>query len=154
MNTTDFETYLRALDTCTDVRGVLGEEWVLHPPNPDYGYESTPRNALTFGTMSVDGVHYAVLTIDGVVRDDSPVIQVCPMDFSNSYQVLADSFLNFLAYGCGVSVNKMETVLAVERKGEHVLVAFLKEKFDMSRLADEKRSRQFADCLELIEKKT
>lgn len=154
MKPTFFETYLRALDSCADVQGTLGEEWVIHPPNPDYGYESTPRNALTFGIMGVDGVHYAVLTIEDAVCDESPVIQVCPMDFSDLYQVLADSFLSFLADGCGVSLIKMESVFAAERKGEEVLVSFLKEKFDMSRIWDEKRSRQFPDCLELIEKKT
>jgi hypothetical protein len=55
MNVTHFETYLHALDVCADPQGVLGEEWVLHPPNPDYGYESTPRNALTFGRMGNRG---------------------------------------------------------------------------------------------------
>jgi hypothetical protein len=153
MNTTYFETYLRALDACGDPQGVLGEEWVLHPPHPDYGYESTPRNALTFGTMGVDGVHYAILKVDGVVDDDSPVIQVCPMDFSDLYQVLAESFLTFLAVGCAVSRREMESVFATERAGEQTLVPFLKQRFKMSGLCDAKRSRQFRDCLELIEKK-
>jgi len=151
MNVTHFETYLHALDACADPQGVLGEEWVLHPPNPDYGYESTPRNALTFGRMGVDGVHYAILKIKGVVEDDSPVIQVCPMDFSDLYQVLGESFLSFLAGGCGVTRREMESVFATERAGEQTLVTFLKERFEMSRLWEGKRSHQFRDCLEYIE---
>jgi hypothetical protein len=78
MDTTYFASYLRALDACADVQGVLGDEWVIHPPNPDYGYESTPRNSLTFGCMGVDGVHYAILAINGVITDESPVIQILP----------------------------------------------------------------------------
>jgi len=153
MSPTHFETYLHALDACPDPQGILGDEWVLHPPDPDYGYESTPRNALTFGVMGVDGVHYAVLKTKGVVEDDSPVIQVCPMDFSDLYQVLAESFLRFLADGSGVSRGEMESVFATERAGEQTLVPFLKERFKMSRLWDENRSRQLRDCLEFIEKK-
>src|SRR5262249_39838142 len=112
---TYFATYLHALENSRYKKGVLGKEWVIFPPNPDYGYESTPRNALTFGTMGVDGVHYAILTKDGVVRDDSPVIEVCPMDFDDFYQVLAESFLNYLAVGCGVSLLEMERVFEDER---------------------------------------
>src|SRR5262249_44399236 len=97
MGVTYFGTYLRALDACADVQGVLGDEWVIHLPNPDYGYESTPRNALTFGCMGVDGVHYAILAIDDGIMDESPVIQICPMDFSDLYQAKGDSFLMFLA---------------------------------------------------------
>ena len=129
-----FATYLRALDECSDAQGVLGEEWVIHPPNPDYGYDSTPRNALTFGCMGVDGVHYAILTIDGIATDESPVIQICPMD-SEQYQAMGDSFLMFLADSCGVSRETMEELFTVERTGIPRLVAFLKESFDMVKVA-------------------
>ena len=70
MNDTFFETFLRSLEPLPDKQGVLGKEWVIFPPSPDYGYASTPRNALTFAAMGVDGVHYAILAIEGVVRDD------------------------------------------------------------------------------------
>ncbi len=153
MSTTYFQTYLNALDACTDPQGVLGEEWVIHPPNPDHGYDSTPRNALTFGAMGVDGVHYAILTIDRAVQDYSPIIQVCPMDFSDLYQVLGESFLSFLAAGCGVPRPEMESVIAAEQKGEQTLVTFLKQRFQMSRIWDGSRSRQLRDCLEYIEYK-
>ncbi len=153
MNAKHFETYVNALDACPDPQGVLGKEWVIHPPNPDHGYESTPLNALTFGAMGVDGVHYAILKIDRAVQDYSPVIQVCPMDFSDLYQVLGESFLSFLAAGCGVPKCEMESVFAAEQKGDQTLVTFLKQRFQMSRIWDDNRyqSQQLRDCLEHIE---
>jgi hypothetical protein len=153
MGVTYFETYLRALDACADVQGVLGEEWVIHPPNPDYGYESTPRNALTFGCMGVDGVHYAILSLEDGITDESPVIQICPMDFSDLYQAKGDSFLTFLADGCGVPLGTMEEQFIAERAGKSTLVAFLKERFDMSRLWDEKRTQKLEPYLRYIQPK-
>ncbi len=151
MGVTYFETYLQALDACADVQGALGEEWVVHPPNPDYGYESTPRNAMTFACMGVDGVHYAILAIDDGITDESPVIQICPMDFSDLYQVISDSFLMFLADACGVSRRTMEEVFATEGTGKSALVTFLKERFDMSRLWDEKRTQKLELYLRYIQ---
>lgn len=152
MSTTHFETYLQALDVCGDPQGVLDKEFVLHPPNPDYPYDATPRNALTFGVMGVDGVHYAILKVNGILDDNSPVIQICPMD-SDTYHVLAESFLNFLAIGCGVTRREMESVFTKESAGEPSLVPFLKQQFEMSRVWKRKRSLQFSDLLKLIEMK-
>lgn len=151
MDASYFATYLRALDACADVQGVLGDEWVIHPPNPDLGYESTPRNAMTFGRMGVDGVHYAILAINGVVTDESPVIQICPMDFSDLYGAMGDCFLMFLADGCGVTCATIEDVFTAERAGTPTLVAFLKERFDMSRLWVEERSQKLKPYLRYIQ---
>jgi hypothetical protein len=154
MDATYFETYLSALEKVDDPQGVLGEEFVILPPNPDYGYESTPRNALTFGCMGVDGVHYAILTNkEGIVGDDSPVIQICPMDFSDLYQTKGESFLAFLADACGVSIQEMEAVFVAERAGKATLVQFLKGHFDMSRLWDDNRTQRLERYLALIEPK-
>jgi hypothetical protein len=141
MDATYFDTFVRAVGNAPlrDRRGVLGEEELVFPPNPDYGYEATPRNALTFGAMGVDGVHYAVLTIDGEVSDESPVIHVGPMDFSQPYVVLGDSFIGYLASACGASMREMVAVFEDERMGRQRLVAFLKEHFVHSRLYDAKR---------------
>jgi hypothetical protein len=152
-NVSYFETYLYALDACSERQGTLGDEWVMHPPDPDYGYQATPKNAITFGVMGCDGVHYVVLTIGGAVTDESPVVQVCPMDFSDLYQVLAESFLHFLATNCAVSLNQMELVFAKERAGEQVLIAFLKENFDLSLFWNDNRPRNLDHLLEFIEKK-
>ncbi len=89
--------------------------------------------------MGVDGVHYAVLTMEGAVTDESPVIQVCPMDFDDPYQVLGENFFGFLADGCGVSREAMSDVFAGERAGTPTLVAYLRERMDMSRLSDDQR---------------
>jgi len=152
MSTTYFQTFVDAIKNLPD-KQVLGQEWVIFPPSPDYGYDSTPRNALTFAVMGVDGVHYAILTFDGAVRDDSPVIQICPMDFSDLYGVLAESFLSYLAQGCGVSIAKMEAVFAKERNGKQTLAPLLKERFDQSRLWREERSPDLDRFLDLIEPK-
>jgi hypothetical protein len=153
MNASLFASYLTALDCCADVQGVLGDEYVIHPPNPDYGYECTPRNALTFGCMGADGVHYAILASNGVVTDESPVIQICPMDFSDLYQARGESFLTFLADGCNVSRAEMENVFATEQSGTPTLVEFLKERFDMSRLWDDARTKKLEPFLSYIEPK-
>lgn len=151
---THFETYLKALDVCPDRDGVLGRECVIHPPDLDYGYESTPRNAVTFGCMGVDGVHYALLAIDGAVTDTSPVVQVSPMDFSDPYTVLADSFLAFLADSCGVSRDEMAAVFSAERAGTAVLASYLRERFWMDRLwDDEDRIDSLRGLLRYIESK-
>jgi hypothetical protein len=86
--------FLHAVEKTRDRRGVQGDDRLVFPPHSDYGYESTPRNALTFGDMGVDGVHYAILKIDGAVTDESPVIHVGPMDFSEPYVVLGDCFIS------------------------------------------------------------
>ena len=130
---TAFNIFTSALATAADPQGVLGEEQVISPPDPAYGYHCTPTNALTFGAMGVDGVHYAILTIDGEVRDESPVLHVSPMD-GDCYVILAPTFLDYLAAGCRVTTRAMAEVLAREERGEAILVPFLREHFAQSRL--------------------
>lgn len=150
---TCFETFVRAVEKTAECErdGVLGGEYLVFPPNPDYGYEATPRNALTFACMGVDGVHYAILTIDGAVCDESPVIHVSPMDFSEPYAVLGECFVSYLAAACGVTRRAMEAVFEEERAGRRVLVPFLKEHFVHSRLYDEERLRSLDRFLERVE---
>src|SRR5438093_307787 len=98
---THFETFVDAFSSLEAHSRLLDGDCVIIPPSADSGYKSTPKNALTFASMGVDGVHYAVVTRGGSVRDDSPVVQVSPMD-SDDVVRLADSFLEYLADGCGV----------------------------------------------------
>lgn len=130
---TAFDIFTAALAKAADTHGVLGDERAIRPPDPAYGYHCTPTNALTFGAMGCDGVHYAILTIDGEVREQSPVLQVSPMD-GDCYHILAPTFLEYLATGCGVPTSKMADVLAREERGEAVLVAFLRQHFSQRRL--------------------
>ena len=156
MDATYFDTFVRAVENtpARERRGVLGDNELVLPPRSDYGYEATPRNALTFGTMGVDGVHYVILNIDGKVIDESPVIHVGPMDFSKPYVALADSFIAYLAAACGVSIREMGFVFQEERAGRQKLVPFLKEHFVHSRLYDEKRLRKLERYLELVEQQS
>jgi hypothetical protein len=149
-----FDIFVRAIAQAADRRGVLGNDEIVFPPEPDFGYDSTPRNALTFGAMGVDGVHYAILKIDGAVTDESPVIHVSPMDFSGPYAVLGESFLAYLAAACGVANSKMEAVFTTERTCGAKLVPFLKARFDHSRLYNEMRFRSLECYLKLIETKS
>ncbi len=62
-NPTYFETFLQAVEATSERDGILGSDYIVYPPNPDYGYDATPRNAVTFAAMGVDGVHYTLLKI-------------------------------------------------------------------------------------------
>jgi len=101
--------------------------------------------------MGVDGVHYAVLELEGRITDDSPVIQVAPMDFEEPYALLADSFLEYVAVGCGVTSCDMEQVFENEREGQSTLVDYLKDHFDSSRLWADNRDRSIDRYRSLIE---
>jgi hypothetical protein len=151
MSESHFDTFVRAVGACQNRGGILGDEGVVYPPRKDYGYEATPRNAMVFGAMGVDGVHYAVLEVDGRIDNDAPVIQIAPMDFSDPYSVLADSFIEYCSHGCGVSRQEMKVVFERERAGESGLVEFLKLKFDQSRLWKSGRNRSIQPIRHLLE---
>ena len=156
MSVTHFQTFIDAFALIEKQDRLLAGDFVICPPSNDFGYQSTPKNALTFATMGVDGVHYAVLTINGIVRDDSPVVQVSPMDSEDVF-ILAGSFLNYLADGCDVSTRKMQAVFKEERAGKHTLIAFLNEHFDRcgaeSLLDDARIDRLMAQYGHLIQRK-
>ena len=139
MHSTHFETFIDAFGALPMPSRVLDGDTILCPPSEDYGYQSTPKNALTFAAMGVDGVHYAILKRGGSVRDDSPVIQVSPMD-SDDVTVLGESLLQYLADGCGVSEEKMAVVFEAQRAGEPRLVCFLAEHFRGNHLLGEERT--------------
>jgi hypothetical protein len=135
---THFETFVDAFSALDANSRLLDGDYVVIPPSKSSGYESTPKNALTFAEMGVDGVHFAVLTRNGSVRDDSPVVQVSPMD-SEDVHLMAESFLEFLAVGCGVSMQQIDLVFAAERAGGHALVPFVTDHFQRSRFFSEER---------------
>jgi len=149
-----FHTFLEAIARAPDRDGVLGDEELTFPPVSDTGSYATPRNALTFGRMGVDGVHYAILTINGVVTDQSPVIHISPMDFSEPYAVLGESFLDYLAAACGVSVVEMQSVFEKEWADRNALLRFLRERFKHSRLFEESRLRRLDRLLMYIQPKS
>lgn len=152
MTETDFETFLRALEQTPepDRTKVLGDEYLVYPPSTDFGYDATLRNALTFGAMGVDGVHYAILKLDGQVTNDSPVIQISPMDLDQPYTVLGDSFTAYLTAACNVWLEAMKTVLEQERAGQETLIPFLASHFQHSRLFTGDRTKILENYLMLV----
>ena len=141
---TAFETFTAALARCKDRRRLFGGDEAVFPPSENFGYDCTPRNAVTFAQMGVDGVHYAVLKLAGVVRDQSPVIQVSPMD-DPPVAVLAESFLAYLAEGCGLTCSDMEAVLNNERQGKGGLLETISARFDGQRLMIAQRIRHLSE---------
>ncbi len=147
---TSFDTFLLALSQATDRDGVLGEEELQYPPKDDVDYEATPQNAVVFGWMCIDGVHYAILKIDGVIRDESPVIQIGPMDFEEPYSLLAPTFTDYLAIGCDADRNAIENLLADEASGTTSLLDFMRARFDQSRFWSENVDRNIGPYLKMI----
>lgn len=133
---TDFETFLAAIDRLppSERHTVLGDENIIYPPDEQLGYESAPRDAVAFGSMGVDGVHYLILKLDGEIRDDSPVVHFSPMDFSSPYTLLGHTFAEYLATVCDVDVDQIRQLMERERAGESVLANFLRANFDHHRL--------------------
>lgn len=130
---TAFDVFVKALANIANLDGVLGDESVQYPPSEEVDYWATPLNAAVFGWMGVDGVHYAVLKIDGQVRDDSPVMQISPMDFDEPYSLLAPTFADYLAIGCGVRRDEIQKVLAKEGAGRSALLELLRSRFQRER---------------------
>jgi hypothetical protein len=130
---TAFETFLKALSNADNVNGVLGDEGLEYPPSETIDYWATPQNAVVFGWMGVDGVHYAILKIDDEIRETSPVIQIGPMDFDEPYSLLAPTFKDYLAIGCGVTVDRIQALLDKEERGNSTLLAFMRSTFQQSR---------------------
>ena len=154
METTYFQTFIEAFAAVEQRSRLLDDDYVLCPPSSDFGYHCTPLNAVTFAQMGVDGVHYALLKIEGQVHDNSPVIRVSPMDFDDDIIVLAESFLSFLAVGCDVSEAKMQQVFDVERTGTPQLVDFLSKHFQRKNIRDDERIHLLTSKLgSLIERK-
>jgi len=153
---TTFELFMALAKQNVDEHGegVLGQETLIIPPVTDIGYSCTPRNALIFGTMGVDGVHYVILQLDGKVQEHSPVLQISPMDFDQEDSVIASSFLDYLAYGCNVAPSKIATQLTDSNQAEQ-LVKMLATHFKHERLLQENRLEKLGKAYKhLIEKQT
>ena len=148
-----FNVFLTALSRAGDLEGVLGEECVEYPPSENVDYWATPENAVVFGWMGVDGVHYAILKIDGQIQDNSPVIQICPMDFEEPYSLLAPSFTDYLAIGCGATPQEIEALLRDEHAGNPSLLAFMRSRFQQSRFWTDGVDRDIGPFAKIIVKK-
>jgi hypothetical protein len=150
---TTFEIFLSALSKADSHDGVLGKEYIEYPPNEHYGYGATPQNAVVFGKMGVDGVHYAILKRDGQVHEDSPVIQIDPMEWDAPYSLLAPTFKDYLAIGCGVKLAKIDALPAQEEAGQPMLLEYLCSRFRHSRFRRKGTNREIGPYLYLISAK-
>ncbi|MEZ6134957.1 MAG: hypothetical protein R3C53_08620 [Pirellulaceae bacterium] len=119
-------------------------------PTEVVDYWATPQNAVVFGWMGVDGVHYAILKIDGQIRDESPVIQIGPMDFDEPYSLLAPTFTDYLAIGCGASRREIEGLLADEAAARSSLLDFMREHFLQRRFMSEGVDRDIGEYATMI----
>ena len=129
---TVFEVFLQAIGRLSDEQrqSVLGDECLVYPPVEDLGYEFTPKGALIFGAMGVDGTQYLILKQDGKITDSSPVVYFSPMDFSDPYVLLGHSFRQYLASACNTSEDVIELLVEQERRGDSVLTDFLSKNLD------------------------
>ncbi len=147
-----FERFLTAARSWHDPHDVLDGDYLVDPPKDDFGYFNTPANSLTFLAMGVDGVHTAMLKLDGQVRDDSPVVYVSPMDSDAQWTILAPTFVDFLADGCAVSRQEIVDLLATVASDPTTTIKFLQSNFDGERLFDDARverlNRRYLPCIE------
>jgi hypothetical protein len=142
MPSSHFSAFVHATRGLSRRVRVLGDESLVAPPNPDFGYDSTPLNAVTFAQMGVDGVHYALLSEDGDLCNEAPVVQISPMDFEQPVVVLANSFVEYLALGCSLPESEVEALLSGDLDDGRKLVALLAQRFEQARLyEDEQRLR-------------
>lgn len=149
-----FKRFLTAARAWHEPNDTLDGDYLVDPPEDDYGYFNTPANSLTFLGMGVDGVHTAMLKLDGAVREDSPVIYVSPTDGEDEWTILAPTFVDYLADGCAVPTQKIEELLGTVDSNPEALMQFLQTNFDGSRLLDENRIRSLNKrYLRLVENK-
>ena len=134
-----FDQFMKAVEAEPDRYGVLGGCEALCPPIENPGYECWPTNAVAFGAMGVDGVHYAIVKIDGRIRDDSPVVQISPMDFEEPVVFLAGSFLEYLSIACGANPEETEILLSQSSDSRAQLLDMLSERMNHALLLTEER---------------
>jgi hypothetical protein len=151
---THFDAFIEAYSRLPVEERTLGGDFIICPPEVGFAYPSTPLNAVIFSEMRVDGVHDAILKIDGEVSDSSPVVQVSPMD-SDDVFIVAESLLDYLAVGCAASLAEIKSLFELEHSGSQALVPFVSERFDGIRLLDEERLKRLAEAQQhIIRRKT
>ena len=137
--TSYFELFIAAARQGATDGIVLGGDYLVDPPNESFGYWATPKNSLTFAKMGVDGVHTAIITFDGMVREDSPVVYISPMDFDSAVTVVAPTFLDYLADGCGIDRSAMAEALESSQRDPGEFLRLLDSNFDSQRLLESDR---------------
>ena len=147
-----FGIFLSATNNLTIGDESMNGDYFVSPPNPDYGYHATPNNALTFLQMGVDGVHTAILAIDNVVADNSPVVYIDPYDRA---KVVAPSFLEYLSLGTGTTSEKVGKLLREALSDPSLLLNLLRDKFDVVHMLGDRHLTQMQESFgHLIDRKS
>jgi hypothetical protein len=81
---------------------------ILRRTPKNFGYWATPVNSVSFATTGGNGVHYGLLTADGGISDDSPVVMTVPMMFDKPNIIVGRSLLEFLCLGCSTGYFVLE----------------------------------------------
>jgi hypothetical protein len=129
---TSFEIFINAIMRLPEKQRdfVLDNVYLCLPPGKsDFQYWCTPKSAVTFATLGIDGVHYAILELNGLLCENSPVFQIDPTDSDTPYCLLADSFVEYLATGCRCKQNRIRELLDAECKSLYGLVGFVAKRF-------------------------
>jgi len=93
--------------------------------NKDYGgYFCTPKSAVVFANLGVDGIHFCILPDEkDLTLENSPVYVVSPMTPDHYVEVVAENFNDFLSLVVSVKdAGALECISFVEKEGflEHL----------------------------------
>ncbi len=59
----------------------------------------TPINSFTFAQTGGDGVHFSLVTLEGKVLENSPVVMTVPMNYGKVNLIVGENLLEFLCLG-------------------------------------------------------
>lgn len=69
------------------------------PDRPEKGrYDCEPANTTPFASTGCDGVHYSFVHVDGRVSDESPVVEISPMDSGEEFAILGADLREFIGW--------------------------------------------------------
>ena len=149
MNT--FWTFIEAVTALSDEQRqvALGGESLCLPPGTDqFDYWCTPKSAIIFACMGVDGVHYAILPGPDGVTEASPVLHISPMDSDEPYSLLGHTFVDYLATGCRCHRSQILDLASNYRNGKSGFAGFIAKHFDGGRFDLDGFGREYKQYLE------
>lgn len=89
----------------------------LTPNPPDFRYNATPLNSLTFAHTGGDGVHYGLLCLPDEDPSAWPVVMTAPTNFDNPRVVVGATLHEFLCLGYHVGWFPIEQIRYIGGEG-------------------------------------
>jgi hypothetical protein len=89
---------------------------ILFRPLIKNNYDSTPSNSSTFAQTGGDGVHYSLVTLEGKISEDSPVVMTVPMGYPKVNLIVGENLLEFLCLGEQLGYFFLEQLIYNETK--------------------------------------